>query len=416
MEVDAVGSGVMKTPTIPDSEEPTVELLKDQTLRIVKEMEEEEEKTAKGDTLELGRDTLAEGTIALERELREDETLSLEQKTLADQTLSLEQEKIVAEAEKELLQIQEEEAKTDAPMVAKEEQPYEEQFIPTPIPAERGKPPLLLGGILVILILGALGYFFLFPSEKPSAPAVKKIAATKKKAVSRKPTAKEELSALKPGEIPATKATEPAKPEPAPPAAAGQPVAARKPEMPKPAPEVKQPVTIASKEVPPVKAETPKLQGVPPVPAQPQSPIPRPEPVPAKPQVMPQKPQPVSPKPEAVAKPVESAKSPLPPIALEARKSPPEKPDLAMVALPAPTEQGRYSIHVGSFKQKENADEIVGRLRKKGYPVLCNLADIPGKGELYRVKVGYYANGTEAKQVAKKLKTVEKVFTLVLQR
>jgi cell division septation protein DedD len=93
-----------------------------------------------------------------------------------------------------------------------------------------------------------------------------------------------------------------------------------------------------------------------------------------------------------------------------------QEPEGAMTALPASSEEGRYSIHVGSFKQKENADEIVGRLQKKGYPVVCNLVDIPGKGELYRVKVGYYANGTEAKQVAAKLKNEEKVFTLVLHR
>jgi cell division septation protein DedD len=187
-------------------------------------------------------------------------------------------------------------------------------------------------------------------------------------------------------------------------------VEAKKPEMPKPTPESKQPVKVALKEVPPVKLETPKPQVVPPVPPQPQVALSKPEPVSPRP-------QPASQKPEAPAKPVgESVKPSVASPAPVTKKVSVQKPEAAITALPASSEDGRFSIHVGSFKLKENVDEIVERLQKKGYPVLCSLVDIPGKGELYRVKVGYYANGTEAKQVAAKLKSEEKVFTLVLQR
>ncbi len=82
-------------------------------------------------------------------------------------------------------------------------------------------------------------------------------------------------------------------------------------------------------------------------------------------------------------------------------------------ALSATPEEG-YSIHVGSFKVKENAFDLRDRLQSKGYPVLCSLLPIPGKGEWYRVEVGYYSSLEEAQQAASKLESEEKITTFSL--
>jgi len=76
--------------------------------------------------------------------------------------------------------------------------------------------------------------------------------------------------------------------------------------------------------------------------------------------------------------------------------------------------QGTYSIHVGSFKVKENAFDLRDRLQKKGYPVQCYLLTIPEKGEWYRVEVGYYSVLEEAQQALSKLESEEKIADLSL--
>jgi len=82
-------------------------------------------------------------------------------------------------------------------------------------------------------------------------------------------------------------------------------------------------------------------------------------------------------------------------------------------ALSARPKEG-YSIHVGSFKVKENAFDLRDRLQNKGYPVICSLSPVPGKGEWYRVEVGYYASPEEAQQVVSKLESEEKFTALSL--
>ena len=87
------------------------------------------------------------------------------------------------------------------------------------------------------------------------------------------------------------------------------------------------------------------------------------------------------------------------------------------VASPLSTQpEEKYSIHVGSFKVKENAFDLRDRLQNKGYPVLCSLLPIPGKGEWYRVEVGYYSSREEAQQAASKLESEEKLTTLSLTK
>jgi cell division protein FtsN len=89
-------------------------------------------------------------------------------------------------------------------------------------------------------------------------------------------------------------------------------------------------------------------------------------------------------------------------------------PDISISPALSPRPEGKYSIHVGSFKVKEYAFDLRDRLQNKGYPVLCSLTPIPGKGEWYRVEVGYYSSLEEAQQAASKLESEEKITTFSL--
>ena len=63
-----------------------------------------------------------------------------------------------------------------------------------------------------------------------------------------------------------------------------------------------------------------------------------------------------------------------------------------------------YSIHVGSYVQKAQADRRVEALRKQNYDCFMIPAHVPGKGFFYRIFVGKFKDLNSAKMVCKTLK------------
>ncbi len=63
-----------------------------------------------------------------------------------------------------------------------------------------------------------------------------------------------------------------------------------------------------------------------------------------------------------------------------------------------------YTIQVGAYPTKAQAFTVVNDLNLKGHNAFFNLAHIAGKGDWYRVFVGYYASETEAYAKADYLK------------
>ncbi len=63
-----------------------------------------------------------------------------------------------------------------------------------------------------------------------------------------------------------------------------------------------------------------------------------------------------------------------------------------------------YTIQVGAYPTKAQAYSVVNDLNLKGHNAFFNLAHIAGKGDWYRVFVGYYASETEAYAKADYLK------------
>lgn len=73
------------------------------------------------------------------------------------------------------------------------------------------------------------------------------------------------------------------------------------------------------------------------------------------------------------------------------------------------------TIQVASLKDSRDADKLMNKLKKKGYPAYRSIAKIPGKGIWYRVRVGYFKNRTEAVLMLKRLKQ-EKMEAVIVRR
>jgi cell division septation protein DedD len=97
-----------------------------------------------------------------------------------------------------------------------------------------------------------------------------------------------------------------------------------------------------------------------------------------------------------------------------ANKKPPApspRPDIKAAAPPAasdsgngPKSKGRYTIQVAAVQVSANAERLVARLRKKGYPAYQVRIQVPGKGALHRVRVGAFENRAAAGRMLAKLK------------
>lgn len=69
----------------------------------------------------------------------------------------------------------------------------------------------------------------------------------------------------------------------------------------------------------------------------------------------------------------------------------------------------KYSIQVGSYQNVEEAHDKVAFWKSKGYPSYLVSADIPGKGQWYRVRLGGFPTKEEAKAYLDDLVEAEQV-------
>jgi cell division septation protein DedD len=63
-----------------------------------------------------------------------------------------------------------------------------------------------------------------------------------------------------------------------------------------------------------------------------------------------------------------------------------------------------YTVQAAAVKKMEDADRLVTKLKKKGYPAYRAIGKVPEKGIWFRVRVGQYQSRTEAKKTLQKLK------------
>jgi len=66
---------------------------------------------------------------------------------------------------------------------------------------------------------------------------------------------------------------------------------------------------------------------------------------------------------------------------------------------------GDYTVQVASFSEIDSAKELENSLKSKTYPAYIKVAQIPGKGTWYRVRVGEFNTKNDAMSYAEYLKT-----------
>lgn len=72
-----------------------------------------------------------------------------------------------------------------------------------------------------------------------------------------------------------------------------------------------------------------------------------------------------------------------------------------------------FSVQVASLRFSDDADLLAAELRKKGYEAYVVPVDVPGKGKLYRVRIGAFKVRKEASSYAAGLKKKDPVFKSV---
>jgi len=119
---------------------------------------------------------------------------------------------------------------------------------------------------------------------------------------------------------------------------------------------------------------------------------------------------------EKESRPVQEAR-PRPPEGGDSRKEPaaPRAPEKAPAKTPGPSRESpppptgegkavpakaKYTLQVGAFNNPQEAQELVNRLKKKGYDAYQVTGSAAAKGTVHRVRIGNFQNLQEAKQFA----------------
>ncbi|MBI3358902.1 MAG: SPOR domain-containing protein [Nitrospirae bacterium] len=104
------------------------------------------------------------------------------------------------------------------------------------------------------------------------------------------------------------------------------------------------------------------------------------------------------------------------------RELPPPKPSLsdvkksepvATVVTPLAPAIGRFTIQVGSFSSKEDADLLALKLNDHGHAAYVVMANILDKGTWYRVRVGKYQDRSSALDAAERLSRAEQISFII---
>lgn len=96
-----------------------------------------------------------------------------------------------------------------------------------------------------------------------------------------------------------------------------------------------------------------------------------------------------------------------------AKQSQPPVPDLFDATSPRALSEQQYSIQVGSFRARDEAENLHKFIESKGYKAIIKTALVPGKGILYRVRVGQFAQREAAKRIAHRLRSEERLAAMI---
>jgi len=73
----------------------------------------------------------------------------------------------------------------------------------------------------------------------------------------------------------------------------------------------------------------------------------------------------------------------------------------------------RYTIQIGSYPDRNMAEEEMRSIKKRGYAAFLVASAIPDKGTWYRVRIGSFSNKQSAEKLAAELKSKEGVSSFI---
>ena len=73
-------------------------------------------------------------------------------------------------------------------------------------------------------------------------------------------------------------------------------------------------------------------------------------------------------------------------------------------AMPTVPDAYPYTIHVSSYRNKKKANRLAMELRQKGVPAFVCPTQVSGKGDYYRIFIGFYRTLEETRKTASKLR------------
>jgi DedD protein len=77
--------------------------------------------------------------------------------------------------------------------------------------------------------------------------------------------------------------------------------------------------------------------------------------------------------------------------------------------------ENKFTIQVSALRDPKVADRMVAKLKDKWYPAYRSVAEIPGKGVWYRVRIGSFQSKAEAQSTLERLKK-DKIDALLLSQ
>lgn len=99
------------------------------------------------------------------------------------------------------------------------------------------------------------------------------------------------------------------------------------------------------------------------------------------------------------------------PVAAEAETPEPTPPPAPPVTVKP---KGDFAIQLGSYPTPTEASQVLARWKKKGYAAYQVIADIPGRGQWYRVRLGGFPNRVDAKKYLDRFQAKEKVEAIIV--
>jgi hypothetical protein len=75
-----------------------------------------------------------------------------------------------------------------------------------------------------------------------------------------------------------------------------------------------------------------------------------------------------------------------------------------------------YTIHISSFRGRDYINKIIAGLKKEGFPAFSSFIRIPGKGDYYRVFIGYFGSKEETSRAASLFKQRKTSFNTVVDK